>query len=54
MSNSHDEIKKLINEAILVEKAGDFSVVLECITPKTAKKITKLLLHLEPLKKKIH
>ena len=37
------EIKKLINEARLVEKAGAFSVVLECITPKTAKKITSLL-----------
>jgi 3-methyl-2-oxobutanoate hydroxymethyltransferase len=37
------EKKKLINEAVLVEKAGAFSVVLECITPKTAKKITNLL-----------
>ena len=37
------EVKKLINEAALVEKAGAFSVVLECITPKTAKKITNLL-----------
>jgi 3-methyl-2-oxobutanoate hydroxymethyltransferase len=37
------ELKKLINEAALVQKAGAFSVVLECITPKTAKKITNLL-----------
>jgi 3-methyl-2-oxobutanoate hydroxymethyltransferase len=38
-----NEIRKLIKEAILIEKAGAFSVVLECITPKTAKEITKLL-----------
>ena len=37
------EEKKLLNEAIMVEKAGAFSVVLECITPNTAKKITDLL-----------
>jgi len=37
------EIKKLIKEAILIEKAGAFSIVLECITPNTAKVITNLL-----------
>ena len=37
------EIQKLIKEAILIEKAGAFSIVLECITPNTAKEITKLL-----------
>ena len=29
---------KLIKEAILIEKAGAFSIVLECITPSVAKK----------------
>ena len=37
------EIKKLIKESISIEKAGAFSIVLECITPNTAKKITNLL-----------
>ena len=37
------EVKKLINESILIEKAGAFSIVLECITPNTAKIITNLL-----------
>ncbi len=37
------EIKKLIKEALLIEKAGAFSIVLECITPSTAKTITSLL-----------
>ena len=37
------EAKKLINESISVQKAGAFSIVLECITPITAKIITKLL-----------
>ena len=37
------EIKKLIKESISIEKAGAFSIVLECITPKTAKTITNLL-----------
>jgi 3-methyl-2-oxobutanoate hydroxymethyltransferase len=37
------EIKKLIREAVLVEKAGAFAIVLECITPNTAKQITNLL-----------
>ena len=37
------EVKKLIKEAKAIEKAGAFSVVLECITPNTAKIITNLL-----------
>ena len=37
------ETKKLIKEAKLIEKAGAFSIVLECITPKSAKLISNLL-----------
>ena len=37
------EAKRLIKEAILIEKAGAFSIILECITPKVAKEITKIL-----------
>ena len=37
------ELQKLIKEAISIEKAGAFSIVLECITPSTAKIITNLL-----------
>ena len=37
------EEKKLIKEACLIEKAGAFSIVLECITPTVAKKITSIL-----------
>ncbi len=37
------EVKKLINESMLIEKAGAFSIVLECITPNTAKMISNLL-----------
>ena len=37
------EMQKLITEALLIEKAGAFSIVLECITPKTSKIITNLL-----------
>ena len=33
----------MIKEAALIEKAGAFSIVLECITPNTAKQITNLL-----------
>ena len=32
---------KLINEAKMIEKAGAFSIVLECIAKKTAEKITR-------------
>tara|TARA_B100000674_G_C37896720_1_gene941690 strand:- start:60 stop:848 length:789 start_codon:yes stop_codon:yes gene_type:complete len=34
---------KLLKEAKLIENAGAFSIVLECITPKTSKLITKCL-----------
>ena len=37
------EIKRLIEESILIEKAGAFSIVLECVTPTSAKIITNLL-----------
>ena len=36
-------VTKLIKEALSIEKAGAFSIVLECITPNTAKMITNLL-----------
>ena len=35
--------KKLINEAKNIEKAGAFSIVLECVSEKVAKDITKIL-----------
>ena len=37
-----NEEKKLIKESWEIEKAGAFSLVLECITEKTSKKITSL------------
>tara|TARA_B100001175_G_scaffold281545_1_gene259980 strand:- start:732 stop:1508 length:777 start_codon:yes stop_codon:yes gene_type:complete len=37
-----NEEKKLIKESLEIEKAGAFSLVLECITEKTSKKITSL------------
>ena len=37
------EINKLIKEAISIEKAGAFSIVLECVTPNSAKTISNLL-----------
>ena len=37
------EIHKLLKEAKLIEKAGAFSMVLECLTPDAAKLITKNL-----------
>ena len=37
------EAKKLIKESISIEKAGAFSIVLECLTPSVAKEITKIL-----------
>ena len=40
---NYKETKKLIKEALLIEKAGAFSIVLECIIPNTSKIITKLL-----------
>ena len=38
-----NEQKKLIRQAIEIEKAGAFSIVLECVSKLTAKKITNLL-----------
>ena len=38
-----NEEKKLIEESKKIEKAGAFSMVLECIAEKTAKKITKIV-----------
>ena len=40
---SNNEIKKLINESFEIEKAGAFSIVLECVNPKAAKLITSSL-----------
>ena len=37
------EINNLLNEAKLIEKAGAFSIVLECLSPVSAKMITKSL-----------
>ena len=40
---SQKEAGKLLKEARMIEKAGAFSIVLECIAPNTAKLITKNL-----------
>ena len=37
------EINKLLNEAKSIEKAGAFSIVLECLSPRAAKLITNEL-----------
>ena len=37
------EANKLLKEAKLIERAGAFSIVLECLSPSTAKLITKAL-----------
>ena len=37
------DAKKLIDEAISIERAGAFSIVLECIAPQTANQITNFL-----------
>ena len=37
------EIKKLLNDAKMIEKAGAFSIVLECLSPKSSKLITNML-----------
>ena len=39
--NNEKEIKYLINDAKRIENSGAFSIVLECISPKAAKIITK-------------
>ena len=41
--DSEKEKNKLIKEAIEIEKAGAFSIVLECITSRTARLITERL-----------
>ncbi len=41
--NTKKQAKKLLKEALKIEKAGAFSIVLECIAPKTSKLITKTL-----------
>ena len=38
------EINKLLKEAKLIERAGAFSIVLECLTARAAKKITEQIL----------
>ena len=40
---TNKEIKKLLNEAKMIEKAGAFSIVLECLSPKSSKLITNML-----------
>jgi len=41
--DTKSKARKLVQEALLIEKAGAFSIVLECISPETAKLITKQL-----------
>ena len=38
---TNEEISRLLKEALLIEKSGAFSIVLECLSPKAAKLITK-------------
>ena len=40
---TQSEVNKLLEEALLIEKAGAFSIVLECVAPKAAKLITSKL-----------
>ena len=40
---NREEIDKLLHEALKIEKAGAFSIVLECLSPFAAKLITKKL-----------
>ena len=37
------EVNRLLNEAKSIEKAGAFSIILECLSPKSAKLITSKL-----------
>ncbi len=37
------KVERLLKEALLIEKAGAFSIVLECLTPYASKSITKNL-----------
>ena len=41
--STKNEEKKLLKEAMLIQDAGAFSIILECIKSDVAKKITKLL-----------
>ena len=41
--NTNREIKQLMNDALLLEKSGVFSIVLECIKTPLAKKISQSL-----------
>ena len=41
--DSINAIEKLLKEALTIEKAGAFSIVLECLTPKASKLITNNL-----------
>tara|TARA_B100001093_G_scaffold291707_1_gene278466 strand:+ start:8844 stop:9617 length:774 start_codon:yes stop_codon:yes gene_type:complete len=41
--NSKSSEKKIINQAIKIQKAGAFSIVLECISSKASKKISSIL-----------
>tara|TARA_B000000609_G_C24114224_1_gene315759 strand:- start:165 stop:956 length:792 start_codon:yes stop_codon:yes gene_type:complete len=41
--DSNRKANQLIKEALSIEKAGAFSIVLECVAPKTSKIITKKL-----------
>ncbi len=41
--DTEKKAKKLLKEAMLIEKAGAFSIVLECLTSKTSNIITKKL-----------
>ncbi len=41
--DSMNGINKLLKEALTIQKAGAFSIVLECLTPKASKLITKNL-----------
>ena len=43
INKNKKEEKKLMKEAKLIERAGAFSIVLECISPNVAKKITENL-----------
>jgi len=41
--NTQDKVNKLLIEALSIEKAGAFSIVLECLSPKASKLITSNL-----------
>ena len=40
---THKEIKRLLKEALKIERAGAFAIVLECVSENCAKEITKKL-----------